>query len=217
MRLKKSLWVFVGLVIYALLYTPGIFFSETVLNDSPFLKPQWFFLAYALFYYKFIANAGDDGLTFKNAKKNVFLGTTLAWCVLIPILLFAAFIETSPLAFSDRMQNLVFFYPSVTWLSLLVLAPIAEEIFFRGMVFSQFNRIQPPWLAVIMSSLIFMASHGSIIHIGAFILGVVAACLRLKTRSILPGMIYHAWSNTFGPSLIVLCPSATKILDYFLL
>lgn len=83
----------------------------------------------------------------------------------------------------------------------VVLAPLVEEIIFRGLLFS---RMVVKWgvtRAMVISSLAFGLLH--LDPIGAFVFGVVACVLYMKTRSLLVPMVLHAiynfvvWSFTF--------------------
>jgi membrane protease YdiL (CAAX protease family) len=93
----------------------------------------------------------------------------------------------------------------LTFLSLVVLPPIAEEIVFRGFLYSGLRRALPMLYAGIVTSMIFASAHlleGSgggplwVAGIDTFILSMVLVYLREKTGRLYAGMLVHALKNT---------------------
>jgi len=83
-----------------------------------------------------------------------------------------------------------------------IVAPVVEEIVFRGIAFAGLaTRFGPGWASVI-TSVLFMAAHAQVkIHYlpGFLDVGLMAAVsvwLRLKFRSIRPGILLHILYNT---------------------
>lgn len=80
-------------------------------------------------------------------------------------------------------------------LYLLVIAPIAEEIMFRGLIL---KTIAPfgKTLAIVLSSLLFGLMHGNIQQFfGAFVIGIMFAVIDIKCGSIIPSIIAHSFNN----------------------
>jgi membrane protease YdiL (CAAX protease family) len=76
-----------------------------------------------------------------------------------------------------------------------VLAPIGEEVFFRGFVYSTLRRWGVP-LAVALSAAYFGAVHQQIVHfLPITILGVVLALLYHRTGSLVPSVAVHGVNN----------------------
>lgn len=87
-----------------------------------------------------------------------------------------------------------------TILATVVLAPVTEEVIFRGLIFSRLERAMPGWLAAVLSALAFGLCHGQPVWMAyAFVLGLVFAFLRLRTGSILPSMLAHFIFNGISP------------------
>lgn len=86
--------------------------------------------------------------------------------------------------------------------TIFILAPIVEEILFRGFVFAGFAAKWGPGWATILSSLIFITVHApeKIHYLPGFLdvaLLALAACwLRLRCQSIRPGILLHITYNT---------------------
>ncbi len=77
-----------------------------------------------------------------------------------------------------------------------VVAPIAEETFFRGFLFAALRNNYPFWIAAGVSSLIFAAGHmvpGAIFPL--YLLGFLFAWLRERTGSIWPSIAMHVVNN----------------------
>lgn len=83
-------------------------------------------------------------------------------------------------------------------LTLCIIAPIAEEYLFRGVVMRKMLRWNiSPWYAIIGSSIMFGLIHLNPAQIpGAIILGIVMAWMCYRTRSLIPGIIIHITNNT---------------------
>ena len=85
----------------------------------------------------------------------------------------------------------------------VVVAPVAEEILFRGVLFTCIDRYLGRYPAVIGSSLLFALCHFNFVQfIPLFILGMVFQLLYIYHKSLFPGIIYHAVNN--GVSVLIL-------------
>jgi membrane protease YdiL (CAAX protease family) len=81
---------------------------------------------------------------------------------------------------------------------------VFEEIGFRGVILPALQPALAPSEAVIVSALLFMTLHltiGSFPHL--FVMGLVLGYLRVKTGSLLPGMLMH-----FAHNLLCVLPAA---------
>ncbi len=79
-----------------------------------------------------------------------------------------------------------------------LLAPIIEEIFFRGFLLNE-ARIHDNIIAIIFSSLCFALIHGNIAQaIPAFLSGCVLAYIDVKTNRLWPSIILHMCNNTLA-------------------
>jgi len=80
-----------------------------------------------------------------------------------------------------------------------VLAPLVEEIFFRGFLFQGFRQKYGWITAALLSSAIFAAAHLDLVAlIPTFILGCLLAYVYHRSNSVWPGVILHVLVNTFG-------------------
>lgn len=93
------------------------------------------------------------------------------------------------------------------WLLFLtvgLLAPAAEELIFRGLVFRRMKDFMNPWAAIILSALLFGIYHGNMIQfLYASLMGILLAVIYHRTgtlwTSILAHLVANLWS-LFGNS-----------------
>lgn len=82
-------------------------------------------------------------------------------------------------------------------LAVCVMAPMLEEMLFRGIVLRGFLQRYPRWQAIFMSALLFGAAHMNIYQfVVGFVMGTVLAWLYERTRSLIPCIALHATYNT---------------------
>ncbi len=94
-----------------------------------------------------------------------------------------------------------------------ILVPIMEEIVFRGFVFSRLDKAMPTVLAVIITSVLFGAIHGSILWAAwAAAVGAVLNIVRIKSGSLIPAIILHVCNNT---SSLILSEVGSEGLDKY--
>jgi membrane protease YdiL (CAAX protease family) len=95
----------------------------------------------------------------------------------------------------------------LTFLSLVVLPPIAEETVFRGFVYTGIRNKIKPISAALLTSLLFAVAHlqfGSgrpllwVAGLDTFILSLVLCYLREKTGSLWPGVLLHGLKNSIA-------------------
>lgn len=93
---------------------------------------------------------------------------------------------------------------AVAALAVVVAAPLAEELVFRGLVHRSFSRTWGPWPAILLSSLVF-----SIVHFEPwYLLGLLAVGLMLGfvwevTRSLACCWLAHAVHNAVSLAIMV--------------
>lgn len=86
-----------------------------------------------------------------------------------------------------------------SFITLVIAAPILEEIFFRGIILEGLLKNYSPLKAIIFSALLFGLVHLNPWQaIGALLAGVFIGWIYWKTKSILPGIIIHFTNNLTG-------------------
>lgn len=78
----------------------------------------------------------------------------------------------------------------------VLVAPVCEEIIFRGYLYPAAKRLAGPWVAAVASALIFSAAHGNVVAlVPLFILGLMLVLLYEWTGSIWAPMAVHFLFN----------------------
>lgn len=91
----------------------------------------------------------------------------------------------------------------LVFIAIAVLAPLAEELLFRGFIFRGMRQKLPFWPAALIVSLLFALAHGQVnVGLDVFALSIVLCWLREKTGSLWPGIILHASKNALALILI---------------
>lgn len=125
------------------------------------------------------------------------------------VFVFAAVKTLWPQVDLDQPQQ-VFDYGFSSWgnalsfVASVLVAPVVEEIMFRGTMFPALSRRMPIWIAAIISSLGFAILHGQMnVGIYTFLLGLLLCWLYRKSDSIIPGMFLHFLNNAVAFWLLV--------------
>ncbi len=98
-----------------------------------------------------------------------------------------------------EMTSSLYRNPVISFVLIAVLAPLLEELLFRGVVLHGFLKNYRPSHAIIASALLFAIIHGNLAQgLGAFFIGLVIGWIYWKTQSIIPGIIIHFVNNAFA-------------------
>jgi len=98
----------------------------------------------------------------------------------------------------DQISEIFSKLDSPIWLFLasVIIAPLVEEIFFRGFLFQGFRQKYGWVAAIFLSSFFFAAAHlDPVAFIPTFILGCVLAYVFHRSNSLWPGIIFHFLIN----------------------
>jgi membrane protease YdiL (CAAX protease family) len=99
-----------------------------------------------------------------------------------------------------------------TLLCIAALPAFSEEWLFRGYVQTRLAQRWRPWVAILVSSLLFAAFHMEPIHvIAVFPIGLWFGYISWRCASILPAMLAHAYNNAL--SLIGVIYDQSEALD----
>lgn len=101
--------------------------------------------------------------------------------------------------------------PYLAVISIALVAPLVEEVVFRGFIYGGLRSKLGVTLSVIVSALVFSLAHsfsvgGSILLLAPslFLAGVALALVYERTRSLVPGMVLHASFNLIAVAAIFL-------------
>ncbi|MEI6850494.1 MAG: type II CAAX endopeptidase family protein [Candidatus Saccharibacteria bacterium] len=104
--------------------------------------------------------------------------------------------------FSQRYEYVLAF------LTLVVIAPIAEEILFRGYLYGKLKKYVPIWVAILATSILFGAIHGAWnLILDTFALSIILCLLRDYTGSIWASILLHMLKNGIAFYILFIYPS----------
>lgn len=107
--------------------------------------------------------------------------------------------------FTDLTQGYEYFLAFVT---LVIMAPVAEELVFRGYLYGKLRRLVPVWLAILLTSAVFGLVHGQWnVGLDVFVLSLVLCSLREVTGSIWAGVLLHMLKNGLAFYLLFINPT----------
>jgi len=111
-------------------------------------------------------------------------------------------VEAEPQAAERAIQILD---PWLVVLAVVILAPIAEEVFFRGVVFNAWLREHGRRWAIIGSSALFALIHASVVAVvPIFLLGLALAWVYQRSGNLLAPIAMHATVNGISVALALL-------------
>lgn len=96
---------------------------------------------------------------------------------------------------------------------LVLIAPVAEELLFRGYLFGKLMKHVPIWVAILITSGVFALAHGAWnVGIDVFALSIVLCLLRLLSKSLWPSILLHMMKNGFAFYLLFINPTLLSTL-----
>lgn len=95
-----------------------------------------------------------------------------------------------------------------------IVAPIVEELIFRGLVYRRTKKMTGTIAAAILSAALFGVFHGNWIQAPyAFIIGIVAVFVYEKFKSIVAPIMLHMSANILSVLIMTLASSGTPTVD----
>lgn len=114
----------------------------------------------------------------------------------------------------DQVQNTGFnqlnerYEYILAFTTLVVVAPVAEEILFRGYLYGKLKKFVPIWAAILATSVLFGFIHNAWnLAIDTFTLSVILCLLRESTGSIWSPMLLHMTKNSIAFYILFINPS----------
>lgn len=130
------------------------------------------------------------------------------------ILLFALSVVLSPLNELLPADSRAFPEGTFTLVSVVILAPIFEEMIFRGRLYNILHHNSSPLTSASLSALAFGIVHlEPIVIIEALVAGMVFSYFYIARRSIIAPIILHMCNNAFAYALLVLSYRDMSLLE----
>ncbi len=118
--------------------------------------------------------------------------------------------------YNNHMETILDGNLWVTVMLTVILAPIAEECAFRGIVLFYAKKNMPLLFANIIQSILFAFYHMEVVQgIYAFVIGLILGWISIRFKSICPCIIMHMSINIFG--LVVGYVITEKSLEHIVL
>jgi len=87
----------------------------------------------------------------------------------------------------------------LAFITLVIIAPVAEEILFRGYLLGKLLKFVPIWVAILSTSLLFGFVHGAWnLAFDTFALSVILSIMRMRTGSIWTSILIHMTKNAIA-------------------
>jgi len=101
--------------------------------------------------------------------------------------------------------------PILAFVTLVMLAPLLEELLFRGIILDGYLKNYSPLNSILISAFLFALIHGNLAQgIGAFIMGMVAGLLYWRTKSLLLCIGLHFSNNLIAFLVMVADPESVS-------
>jgi membrane protease YdiL (CAAX protease family) len=145
------------------------------------------------------------GLHWPEWRKGFAIAGT-AWLAILPIVFLLQLVMGEVFGKDAAQETVLFFKENPNILSrgalvflAVVVAPLAEEIIFRGYIYGVMRRYGGKWVGMVLSSLIFALAHFHIPSIpGLFVLAVALVFVYEKTGSLWATMAIHSAFNSLS-------------------
>lgn len=96
----------------------------------------------------------------------------------------------------------------LAFLTLVVMAPVAEEVLFRGYLFGKLRKYASLWVSILITSLLFAIVHFQWnVGIDVFVLSIVLCLLRVYTGSLWASILLHMLKNGVAFYFLFINPS----------
>ena len=138
------------------------------------------------------------------------------YCLDILVASFVSILSPEALeVFNSSMEAVLSGDELMAFLVVVILAPIAEEILFRGIVFNMLSKHWSEVAAIIVSTVLFGLYHGNLMQaIYVLPIGLLLGYTAYKCKSVLPCIVIHMINN-FMPCVVALLPEALQVEWFF--
>ncbi|MCC7552300.1 CPBP family intramembrane metalloprotease [Candidatus Micrarchaeota archaeon] len=163
------------------------------------LAPSLIFLCFPFYWEsqkgkKYTKVLSEYGLYFKNKFSLLIYGIVGFFGIVFLVVLIGLVFYLFGLNDQQNVKEVVKSLPLISIPLAIILAPLAEEIFFRGFLYKKIGI----WISAVIFALLHF-SYGSIVEIAvAFAIALFLTYLFIKTKSLWPSIIAHSLFNLFA-------------------
>lgn len=136
--------------------------------------------------------------------------TTIISTLAAMLLTFVDYSQVQETGFSNLATQSEY---TLAFLSLVIVAPIAEELLFRGYLFGKLRKHAPLWASILITSLLFAVVHFQWnVSIDVFALSIILCLLRVWSGSLWPSVLLHMLKNGVAFYFLFINPSILSTL-----
>lgn len=156
------------------------------------------------------AKLADFGFRKFNVIKTILfiIGSFLVLSAIVAIV-YAVLVWLWPSFNANEAQDVGFEYGKAgiglwfSFFSTVVLAPVVEEIYFRGFIMPATTKRFGWLIGITVSAVLFAILHLQLnVIVYTFVFGIILAALYIKTKSIIPSIILHIMNNLIAFSIL---------------
>ena len=169
----------------------------------------------------YLHNTKILGFSVKNLKKNLILGGLSGGVVIISLFLLELGIDLTGMSNLDLLQtqtniDILFDKSSIIfYVSLIIMVPLIEQVFFTGIIFQSLLKNINPVLAIYASGVIYSLA-GFKLSLGAFFIGVTTAILFKITKTLYASIIFHSCCVVGGIIIKTIYPRLSTLISFIL-
>ncbi len=136
--------------------------------------------------------------------------TTLITSLALVALPFIDYTQTQDTGFTGISTQLEYL---LAFAALVIIAPVAEEVLFRGYLFGKLRKYAPVWLSILITSILFAIVHFQWnVGLDVFALSIVLCLLRVVSGSLWPSILLHMLKNGVAFYFLFINPSILSTL-----
>jgi membrane protease YdiL (CAAX protease family) len=107
------------------------------------------------------------------------------------------FFDNPDIMFKEHLRGAIFSESSVLYYAgVMLLFPVLEEIWFRGLLYTPMRRELGRWPAIIVLSLLFAFAHSNAVPINQFFGGLIFAYAYERRRTLVAPILLHILGNS---------------------
>lgn len=119
----------------------------------------------------------------------------------------------------DQVQNVGFdgltqqYEYILAFVTLVIVAPVAEEVLFRGYLLSKLRKHAATWIAILITSVLFAIVHFAWnVGLDVFALSIVLCLVTIWTKSLWPAILIHMLKNGIAFYFLFINPTLLNTL-----
>jgi len=191
-----------AMFLFSYLFDTNFHIVKKFIGKNPYILHLSLLIFITLFFkFKIKQRITSLGFSTLDLKRNIFFGITIAFLALVffASIFFLLGKDPSSLKSVQLLKNIThpWYYVTFFFGTLVLLGPLVEEIYFRGILYSSYRRKYGSKIAIFFTTLFFVTIHIGGNYIEIIIFGIILTILYEKTESLFLTFITHASFNLF--------------------